>query len=210
MPNTANYSWPTPADTDLVKNGADAIRDLGDAADTTVKSVADGRGLIHINSTSFTSASAVSLAQGTFTSTYRNYRIVFVVTSNSTNLNYTMRMRASGTDDSTNNYSNGFIGRTNNASTFTGDNDNQNNWELGGSDVGQQGIKLSLDFIDPQQTSKTFFNGTMNGCATSGAGGFGGAIIGGFHNTTTAFDSLSLIASTGNITGYYRIYAYKD
>ncbi len=36
MPNTTNYSFPTPADTDLVKNGADAIRDLGDAVDTAM------------------------------------------------------------------------------------------------------------------------------------------------------------------------------
>ena len=36
MPNTTNNNWPTPADTDLVKNGADAIRDLGNAIDTTL------------------------------------------------------------------------------------------------------------------------------------------------------------------------------
>jgi hypothetical protein len=36
MPTTTNNGWPTPADTDLVKNGADAIRDLGNAIDTTL------------------------------------------------------------------------------------------------------------------------------------------------------------------------------
>jgi hypothetical protein len=36
MPNTTNYSWATPADTDLVKDGAAAIRTLGSAIDTTV------------------------------------------------------------------------------------------------------------------------------------------------------------------------------
>lgn len=41
MPTTPNYDWPTPADTDYVKDGAAAIRNLGDAIDTTVKSVAD-------------------------------------------------------------------------------------------------------------------------------------------------------------------------
>jgi hypothetical protein len=36
MATTPNYSWPTPNDTDLVRNGAEAIRDLGDAIDATV------------------------------------------------------------------------------------------------------------------------------------------------------------------------------
>jgi len=37
MPNTTNYGWATPADTDLVKNGANAIRTLGNAIDTTTE-----------------------------------------------------------------------------------------------------------------------------------------------------------------------------
>ncbi len=36
MPNTTNYNWATPADTDLVKDGAAAIRTLGSSIDTTV------------------------------------------------------------------------------------------------------------------------------------------------------------------------------
>jgi len=35
MPTTTNYGWTTPADTDLVKDGAAAIRTLGTAIDTT-------------------------------------------------------------------------------------------------------------------------------------------------------------------------------
>ena len=36
MANTTNYNWETPDDTDLVKDGASAIRSLGTAIDTTV------------------------------------------------------------------------------------------------------------------------------------------------------------------------------
>lgn len=39
MSTTPNYGWPTPDDTDLVKDGAAAIRALGDAADATVSAV---------------------------------------------------------------------------------------------------------------------------------------------------------------------------
>ncbi len=35
MATTTNYSWTTPDDTDLVKDGAAAIRTLGSSIDTT-------------------------------------------------------------------------------------------------------------------------------------------------------------------------------
>jgi hypothetical protein len=43
MPNTTNYSFPTPADTDLVKDGAAAIRNLGNAVDSTLKTQIDAQ-----------------------------------------------------------------------------------------------------------------------------------------------------------------------
>jgi hypothetical protein len=36
MALSPNYSWPEPNDSDFVKNGADAMRDLGDAIDATL------------------------------------------------------------------------------------------------------------------------------------------------------------------------------
>ena len=42
MATTTNYSWTTPDDTDLVKDGAAAIRTLGSSADTTVKALNPG------------------------------------------------------------------------------------------------------------------------------------------------------------------------
>lgn len=39
MPTTTNYGWTTPADTDLVKDGAAAIRTLGSSVDTTTKNL---------------------------------------------------------------------------------------------------------------------------------------------------------------------------
>jgi hypothetical protein len=37
MATTTNYGWLTPNDTDLVKDGAAAIRTLGSSADQTVE-----------------------------------------------------------------------------------------------------------------------------------------------------------------------------
>ena len=42
MATTTNYSWSTPDDTALVKDGASAIRSLGTAVDTTVKALNPG------------------------------------------------------------------------------------------------------------------------------------------------------------------------
>ncbi len=39
MANTTNYNWETPDDTDLVKDGAAAIRSLGNSIDTTTKNL---------------------------------------------------------------------------------------------------------------------------------------------------------------------------
>lgn len=35
MATSPHYAWPEPNDSDYVKNGADAMRDLGDAIDST-------------------------------------------------------------------------------------------------------------------------------------------------------------------------------
>jgi hypothetical protein len=39
MATTTNYSWSTPDDTALVKNGASAIRTLGSAIDQTMEDI---------------------------------------------------------------------------------------------------------------------------------------------------------------------------
>jgi hypothetical protein len=42
MATTTNYSWTTPDDTDLVKDGAASIRTLGSSIDTSVKALSPG------------------------------------------------------------------------------------------------------------------------------------------------------------------------
>lgn len=71
MPTTTNYGWTTPADTDLVKDGASAIRTLGTSIDTTVfnnagaaipKTLIDAKGDLIVGSAADTAA---RLAAGT-------------------------------------------------------------------------------------------------------------------------------------------------
>jgi hypothetical protein len=65
MPTTTNYGWTTPADTDLVKDGAAAIRTLGTSADTTVKNLNPETTLGDIAYRSSTSNTNTRLAIGT-------------------------------------------------------------------------------------------------------------------------------------------------
>lgn len=65
MPTTTNYSWTTPADTDLVKDGASAIRTLGSAIDTTTKNLNPSTTLGDIEYRSSTANTNTRLAIGT-------------------------------------------------------------------------------------------------------------------------------------------------
>lgn len=65
MPTTTNYGWTTPADTDLVKDGASAIRTLGSGVDTTLKNLNPETTLGDIAYRSATSNTNTRLAIGT-------------------------------------------------------------------------------------------------------------------------------------------------
>lgn len=48
MATSPTYGWPEPNDTDYVKDGAEAMRDLGNAIDTTVNKIESYHGeIIH-------------------------------------------------------------------------------------------------------------------------------------------------------------------
>jgi hypothetical protein len=65
MATTTNYSWTTPDDTDLVKDGAAAIRTLGSSIDTTTKNLNPSTTLGDIEYRSSTSNVNTRLALGT-------------------------------------------------------------------------------------------------------------------------------------------------
>jgi hypothetical protein len=65
MANTTNYNWETPDDTDLVKDGAAAIRTLGSSIDTTTKALNPSTTLGDIEYRSSTANTNARLAIGT-------------------------------------------------------------------------------------------------------------------------------------------------
>jgi len=65
MATTTNYGWTTPNDTDLVKDGAAAIRTLGSSVDTTTKALNPSTTLGDIEYRSATANTNTRLAIGT-------------------------------------------------------------------------------------------------------------------------------------------------
>jgi hypothetical protein len=65
MATTTNYGWDTPDDTDLVKDGAAAIRTLGSSVDTTIKALNPSTTLGDIEYRSATANTNTRLALGT-------------------------------------------------------------------------------------------------------------------------------------------------
>jgi hypothetical protein len=65
MATTTNYGWATPDDTDLVKDGAAAIRTLGSSVDTTTKALNPSTTLGDIEYRSATANTNTRLAIGT-------------------------------------------------------------------------------------------------------------------------------------------------
>jgi hypothetical protein len=176
------------------------LADLGGNAATLEK-----QGLTLINTTSFSAASTVSLANNTFTSAYKNYKIHFAITSSSTAIDLTLRLRGNGSDLSGSNYDDTVVRTiTSTASGFT-------NTGATSADFGsvQAGIRVSdITIYDPLSTG--YKAGTYLSYFYSTASNYR-FYAGGFNNqSASTADALSIICSTGNITGYYRVYGLNE
>ena len=204
MPNTTNYSFPTPADTDLVKNGADAIRDLGDAVDTAMNTALGTKkaGLVLLNTTSFSAVSSQSF-NDVFSATYTNYKIVLNINTSSVLTNVFFRYRVSGADNSTGNYYYMFNGysHTGGAVPFTATGATQHN--LGQKDGGTA-MNSELNIYNPfSSTVRSNISGSMT---TGNTTVFYTGAWGGAFNSATSFTGFTLIGESGTLTGTVSIY----
>jgi hypothetical protein len=202
MGTTTNNGWPTPVATDLVKDGWEAIKDLGDAIDTTLGVYAPSTsGLTLINTTSFSAVASQSV-NDVFSAIYDNYKIIVTgLISSVEGMN--MRLRASGTDNST---ASSYVRQTLNATstTLVGGRATSNLWELGGWDSTLVNT-LVIDLFNPFAASATGFSVDLLR-STSGAYI---QIANGTHNQTVSYDGFTLIPGAGTITGSVSVYGYS-
>jgi hypothetical protein len=205
---TPNYGWPVPTSTDYVKDGATAIEALGDAIDATVFGLPTGS-FTKISTTSFSAVSSQSLANDTFTSTYENYKLIFNFTAFSgTNSVVNVRLRASGTDASgATDYV--FERFTNIGNSLGGTSFADSSYQLGGfNTTGAARNYKELNLYSPKAAVPTSFYSISNYVSSAPALRFEQS--GGYHALSTAYDAISIIPSSGTMTGTVRVYGYSN
>jgi hypothetical protein len=206
MATTTNYGWDTPDDTDLVKDGALAIRDLGQDVDTSLFGITGGGnlGLVHINSTSISAATQVSV-NNVFTSAYQNYLVLIDVTKHTgSTINLTMRLRAGGVDNTAAVYdlqTNGREGTTQFGNLTTSD---VYGFSTGPRDsqtfVGQF---FSPNVSSPTKIINTGTSGNLNGTFLSAY------IQRAQHRNNYQADGFTAFF-TNSTNGIVRVYGYRD
>ena len=210
MPNTTNYSFPTPADTDLVKNGADAIRDLGDAVDTAMNTAlgTNKAGMVLLNTTSFSGVSSQSV-NDVFSATYDNYKIFLRLTLTGTTGATSLRFRVSGSDNSAANYASAYYGisaaynvaEASGAAAST-------SLDIAYSDSTQEHTFASTDISSPFLTQPTLVNG-IGGWKHS-ADKFIILNMGGGLDNSTSYTGFTLLMPGGaNATGTVSVYGFN-
>ena len=202
MPNTTNYSFPTPADTDLVKNGADAIRDLGDAVDTAMNTALGTKkaGMVLLNTTSFSAVASQSI-NNVFSADYDNYLILLPIGCTA-DVVTRIRLRVGGSDDSTG--SSYAMQRLNAAGTsvaanlFTADSFNAlptHNTNNNAAVINLFHPFLARPTLLTAQVQNSFDSSSLS-------------ILSGQHNQSTSYTGFTIFPASGTITGSVSVFAY--
>jgi hypothetical protein len=161
-------------------------------------------GLVHINTTSFSAVSSVSL-NNVFSSTYTNYKIVIDQLSASTFSSLLWRLRVGGADNTVAVYTIlGLVTTENFQGLFRIL--AQTSFNIGDINTGFN-YGMSIELQAPQLAQNT--NATVN---TTGRNSLVATSVtaGLIHYASTAFDGLTLFPSSGTITGTIRVYGYKN
>ena len=150
-----------------------------------------------INFTSFSAVASQSL-NNVFTSTYENYKILVNVFPTSTADTCTFRLRASGTD-TTSNYESGRLGY-NGSVTFNGLNTSgTDDWYVG-YDATTTASCVDMTIFRPQIAARTQF------MAIGNTGSMTIQMTGGTQTDSTSFDGFTIAVVTGTFTGNVSVY----
>jgi hypothetical protein len=226
MATTTNFGWETPDDTDLVKDGAAAMRTLGSSIDTSFVDLKGGTtgqvlskasntdldfswanggapALTLIKKVDFTTASTIDFSNS-FSSTYDMYCIQGSLTSSS-NGDLNFRWRVSGSDDSTSNYSYQ-LADINNTSANNARISSQTAGRLVGINASAR-TSLKIELYNPFLSSTKHWVGHAGVNVDTAV--YVNQITGGFNNTNS-FTGMTIYPSTGTVTGTLRIYGYQN
>jgi len=190
--------------------GSDVTLTLPATAGTvaTTAYVDTAGGLQRITSQSFSSVSAVNV-NNCFTTGYDAYRVVVWLTALSTAQEIFMKWRNAGSDLSASSYLSNNLGLSDGGTSATRAFAGGSSGMSLGYTSGSHTFASTIDVFDPAVTERPIILGITQGQLVS-AGGFASWRIGGKYNAAATADGMSIITSTGTMTGTLRIYGYKD
>lgn len=202
MSTTSAYGWNIPDNTDLVKDGALAIRTLGNAIDTSMNTALGTKkaGMVLLNTTSFSGVTSQSV-NDVFSATYRNYRIQIGIVNKNSQGFIQMRLRVSGADDTNSAYNNYGIGFDNSGATRNNNLNGQTTWRIGEGNTGSTKASTNIDLFYPNESYTT--RGLLQYMGESGSGtpyDISMSSLMSFNNATV-FTGFTIISSAGTITG---------
>lgn len=176
-------------------------------------SVVVGSGSATVNSNgsvTFTGVSSVSL-NGVFTSTYRNYRIVYTARNVAANTQSSwIRLRNAGTDVSTNYIWQGPDGVINSAGTNS--NSSVGGWNSSGMLIGYvtpTSGSGTVEIMEPAIAASTGFHCASQGLNSS-TNAFYSRLIQGENSIGSSYDSYTVYPQADTITGTMTVYGYNN
>lgn len=164
-------------------------------------------GSVLINSTTFTSVSSISV-NNVFSSSYRNYKILFDLTTSGNNGWVSLRMRASGTD-ATSGYKTGDI-QFYNAAAISSELDPLGTDEYAFAIQGNtynQTCMSEITVFRPNLTNVTGFSST--GPSSFGGNSFYFVTTNGILDNSTSYDGFT-ITLQGVSTGIIKVYGLRN
>ena len=166
-----------------------------------------GGPLVYITQATFTTVASVSMPAGTFTSTYKNYKVILIITASSTTQAMGFRVNNAGTPRATSGYYGGWVAvDAGGASSTQGANNNSSQVPF----YLASNIDHSAEFIisNPVDAArKTTWSGTA--FAVDSGGDRAGWSGGGTYDTAEANDGLTFVVG-GTFSGTYYVYGIKD
>jgi len=162
---------------------------------------ASGAGMTFIAAETFSAVSSVSF-NNVFTSTYRNYLVLFDWTGSANN-SCKIRLRASGTDETGSNY---------NTQRFLAVNASTGVYRVPGTswEVMEQSVNANggyMYFFNPQTSNKT--TGIHTGYS-NGDTAIEYLVGSNIYNASTSFDGFTFYPSSGTATGAIRVYGLAN
>jgi len=199
MATTANYSWSTPDDSALVKDGASAIRALGTAIDTSMNTALGTKksGLVLLNTTSFSAVASQSI-NTVFSTTYNYYKITFDCTLSANDVALNFRLRASGSDQSASYYGGRNVVNTAGGGGFSSTSTLTTHY-ICQADTNKAFATMELSAVSEPRWTYMAYQGNTNGY-------IGGS--GGVEATYTA-DGFTIYPASGTMTGTVSVYGYN-